>query len=427
MLKIVIAEDAAIEREGLIKNIDWASLGIEVVGAAEDGRQALELIQTHQPDILLTDIKMPLLDGIQLAKQVCGQYPSIKIVFFSGYEDFNFALKAIKSKVCEYILKPYTFIEITNVLRDVAELCWLNKSKLMEEERIRNELLENRTYRESKAFLSLLYGLDKNNRVIEELGLCDTKSTYVLMIARIVKISDNEENNEFIKQRNNIILENILSKHRIFMDGKLFIHREGEFFLLLEGEEQRFQNKSHLEQIGELLREWIRNQMNVELIVGISKPVSDPLLLAECYSHVLEILKLGTIMERVNIIFYDDKYGLEASTRMEKIVFKVKKVIDSRYMESITLKEVAQEVFMSPNHLNMIFKKITGKNINKYLTEVRVAKAAEQLQEVDAVIARVAENVGYKNFAHFSTLFKKNTGYSPIEYRDNRVNLQKKS
>ena len=121
MLKIVIAEDTAIERDGLLNSIDWLSLGIEVVGAAEDGVEAWELIERYKPDIVLTDIKMPLKDGIELAKQVSEKHPMIKITFISGYEDFNFALEAIKSNVSAYILKPYRIQEITDAMKKVAK------------------------------------------------------------------------------------------------------------------------------------------------------------------------------------------------------------------------------------------------------------------------------------------------------------------
>lgn len=428
MLKIVIAEDAAIEREGLVRNIDWAALGMELAGAAEDGVQAWEFVQACRPDLLLTDIKMPLKDGIQLAKQVSEHYPSIKIVFFSGYEDFNFALEAIKSKVCEYILKPYTIAEITGALRKVAELILQEQSKRKEEELIRSKWEESKSYREESAFKALLYGLHESDRAADDLGLRDPKPAYALMLARIVTVPDDGESDDIAKQRNNLLLGNLLKTGEAQFDGgKLFMNREGEFLLLLNEERHDLRNRAMLERIGARLRDWIRTRMNADLVIGVSNPVDDPHGLVDCYKQTLETMKLGAILSKDPILFYEDVNGAEAFTRMDIIVETAKRIIAKRYMEAITLNDIAGEVFMSPNYLNTIFKKVTGKNMNKYLIEVRVAKAVELLQEADAVISRVAASVGYRNIAHFSTVFKKHTGLSPMEYRDNRVKIRNKS
>jgi len=428
MLKIVIAEDAAIEREGLIRSIDWVGLGMELAAAADDGQMAWEFVQLHRPDILLTDIKMPLMDGIQLAKQVNEQYPATKIIFISGHEDFNFALEAIKSKVCEYILKPYTIGEMTNALRTVADLCVKEQNKLREEAFMRSGWEESQAHRQEQLFKALLLGVQSHEAAPEALGFRNPKNGYVLMLVRFMAPAEEGETDDIILQRASLLFQGMVNENAAILHGcKLLMIKEGEFLLLRNDDLQALHDKAEIERIGLHLHDWIKSRLNVEPAIGVSNPVADPNRLAECYKETLQALKLGMILGKVPVRFYADLDAAETLTRMDAIVKKAQRMISKRYMESITLNDIANEVFMSPNYLNMIFKKVTGKNINKYLIEFRVNRAIEQLQEADAVISRIAANVGYKNIAHFSTVFKKHTGLSPMEFRDKHVRIRNKS
>lgn len=108
MLKIFLAEDEVIVRETIKRMIPWEELGVELVGEAADGEMALPLLIRQKPDLLITDIKMPFMDGLTLAKLAKKELPELKIVILSGYDDFNYAKQAISIGVEEYLLKPIT-------------------------------------------------------------------------------------------------------------------------------------------------------------------------------------------------------------------------------------------------------------------------------------------------------------------------------
>ena len=95
MLKVFLVEDESIVREGLRDNIPWQQYGYEFVGEASDGEMALPLIQKTKPDVLLTDIKMPFMDGLSLSRLVHQEFPDMKIIIISGYDDFEYARGAI--------------------------------------------------------------------------------------------------------------------------------------------------------------------------------------------------------------------------------------------------------------------------------------------------------------------------------------------
>lgn len=119
--KVMLVDDEDEIRLGIIKKINWEKFGFKVVGDAENGRDALEKAEKLQPDIVLTDIKMPFMDGLELGEHLGKNMPSTKIVIFSGADDFEYAHKAIKLNVVEYILKPINSIELVEVLKKLKE------------------------------------------------------------------------------------------------------------------------------------------------------------------------------------------------------------------------------------------------------------------------------------------------------------------
>ena len=119
MIKVFLVEDEIVMREGIKKNIPWESEGFEFVGDASDGELAYPLIQKSKPDILITDIKMPFMDGIELSRLVKKDMPDIKIIFLTGYDEFAYAKEAISIGVAEYLLKPITSAQLIEVLHKV--------------------------------------------------------------------------------------------------------------------------------------------------------------------------------------------------------------------------------------------------------------------------------------------------------------------
>ena len=121
MYKILLVDDEILVRDAIRENIDWKSLDCELVGDCENGRQAVEFVQSHKVDVVLTYICMPYMDGMELSEFLHDNYPDILIVIFSGFGEFEYAKKAIRYNVSEYMLKPVTAMELTKVLRNMKE------------------------------------------------------------------------------------------------------------------------------------------------------------------------------------------------------------------------------------------------------------------------------------------------------------------
>lgn len=121
MYRILLVDDEILVRDAIKENIDWEGLGCELTGICENGQQAAEFVKQHPVDIVLTDILMPYMDGMELSHFLHDNYPDIVIVIFSGFGEFEYAKKAIQYNVSEYLLKPVTAMELTEVINKMKD------------------------------------------------------------------------------------------------------------------------------------------------------------------------------------------------------------------------------------------------------------------------------------------------------------------
>lgn len=139
LYRIILVDDEEEVRKSIVRKIGWEETGFQVAGDAENGEDALEKIEALEPDVVLTDIRMPYMDGLTLAERIRQKYPSMKIVIFSGYDDFEYAKQAIKLNVTEYILKPVNVEELTAILKRIK----VNLDQEIEQKRNVSLLREN--------------------------------------------------------------------------------------------------------------------------------------------------------------------------------------------------------------------------------------------------------------------------------------------
>ena len=137
MYRILLVDDEILVRDAIKENIDWKSMDCELVGDCENGKQAAEFVQQHEVDIVLTDILMPYMDGIEFSRFLHDNYPDIVIVIFSGFGEFEYAKKAIQYGVSEYLLKPVTATELTGVIEKMK--------KKVDQQRIEQNKMEKLT------------------------------------------------------------------------------------------------------------------------------------------------------------------------------------------------------------------------------------------------------------------------------------------
>ena len=118
---VLLVDDEEEVTQIIMKKIDWESMGFSVIGSANNGVKALEMVEEFQPDVVMTDIRMPYMDGMELAGRIKAEFPSTKILLFTGFDEFEYAQEAIHLEVEEYVLKPVNASELTRVFTRVKE------------------------------------------------------------------------------------------------------------------------------------------------------------------------------------------------------------------------------------------------------------------------------------------------------------------
>lgn len=139
MYKLIFADDEALVRNNISKLVQWEENGFELAGCCSNGHELLEMVEKDPPDLVITDINMPFISGIEVARQIRSEYPTIKIIFLTGYDDFNYAKQAIDLNVTKYILKPISAHELTACLHEVRRI-------------LDNEHLQSRNIESLKSF-----------------------------------------------------------------------------------------------------------------------------------------------------------------------------------------------------------------------------------------------------------------------------------
>ena len=169
MYKILLVDDEEEVRTSIIKKIDWENNGFTVIGDAENGRDALEKIEQFEPDVVLTDIRMPYMDGLELAAELRRTRPSVKVVIFSGYDDFEYAKQAIQLNIIEYILKPVNARELTEILGKIKMNLDDEFDRLRGETAQRNNMQKNMVVLRENFLSKLVKGKIEKNQIEHDL------------------------------------------------------------------------------------------------------------------------------------------------------------------------------------------------------------------------------------------------------------------
>lgn len=193
MLKVFLVEDEVVMRNGIKNNIPWEQEGFEFVGEASDGELAYPLIKREKPDILITDIRMPFMDGLELSRLVKKELPQIKIIILSGYNEFDYAKTAISIGVTDYLLKPISSAKLLEAVKKVGDMIEKEQDNVRLMERYEKEMEENILQEKHKLWgalasnrLSTIELLEKGQR----LGMDFTASAYMVFLFKLMQEGD---------------------------------------------------------------------------------------------------------------------------------------------------------------------------------------------------------------------------------------------
>lgn len=297
MLKVFLVEDESIVREGLRDNIPWQQYGYEFVGEASDGEMALPLIQKTKPDVLLTDIKMPFMDGLSLSRLVHQEFPDMKIIIISGYDDFEYARGAILVGAEQYLLKPITRAAMQKVLAELKTKIENEREQKTYQEKFQSESREYEQFSRTDFFVKIFEGRMPVQEIYEEasrLSLKINAACYnILMFNLQEKRTEGAagmESEDFARKR-----EELLHYFIRYPENLVFRWNVNTYGVLIKGS---------LEQMPELSARYLENvericqpaQETLDWYVAMGEPVERLSLLAECYSNVNHLFAYRFLM-----------------------------------------------------------------------------------------------------------------------------------
>ena len=464
MTNVLIVDDEKIEREGL-KYLLSREEGERNVFEASNGKQALQIIRSEDIQLVLTDIKMPHMDGLELSRRAKEENPALQIIIFSGYSDFTFAQEAIRYGVTEYILKPVNPEDFHKVIQKAEKVIEQRKKKESREIKGKNFLqqyfLQNYLYSGKLETLEKakdMIDLEKWNGwhcgiLLESDGAFfdtaeETLEEEIQKELRRVSLNLN------LNARQSLLLfQDVYSQQGIL---KLFQPLEEKFY---HPEKHVFSNEDDVlklsvgevqdSQIMQMISEDITRKDTDQLrkhfaclkekyydntkysamyIKFVFSNVIQELFQENQFSgerrleHEIERLyNCRNIMEILevtedNIKEYEAFLDRSMSSSRNEVA-AVKNYIYQHYEEDLNLEMLAEKVYLSSGYLSFIFKKETGMNLNRYIRVFRMEKAKELLCSTNMKVAQVSEHVGFANVSYFCRSFREYYGSSPESYR----------
>lgn len=414
---MLIIDDEYYIRLGIRNAIDWEAIDVSIIGEAEDGEQGLELILKLNPDLILMDIRMPFLDGLQLMEKLAEHQIECGIIILSGYDEFEYAQKAIKNGVIDYLLKPIEKDKLLNVIANASKTIHKRKSthryqKLIAQEisviqmQFLRDLIVGKISSEAEILgklRELEISLDNDNMQIMNIKLDD----YQLLERQL----SSEEIHTLRKTIEYHLSENLLLSRSF--TGILVEIAPDEWAVLL----------SYLANVTDIDREKeLRQSINrtlKELNVAVTYTVS--LSVSQIYNSVTQICqayKTARIANKkfipaTNSVVYPNTDSVEG---IRPEVQEAVQYIKQHFNENITIQAVAEKLYLSPSYLMHIFKNDLGKTFNTFLTDYRIEVAKELLQAPGSHIYEIAKQVGYQDVKYFNKVFKRYTELNPSDY-----------
>ncbi len=364
MYKMMLVDDDYISREGLRDLVHWGKMGIEVAAEAEDGEDALKKFSQIEPEIIITDVVMPGMNGIEFAKKVKMMAPYVQIVMISAHQDIQYLKESMKFNAIDYILKPFNLEEITEAMARVL-------SKIESENQSKKFMHDLDRHFEQSILSEDPEGLaDMQEHISQLCGIGHTAELKKAITDFFLKILE-------YKIESTLFLTSVCSEILIKAMKTVCPGQNSQAIARL---------KSQLNGFGS-----IKSRSQIEEFV------------------MQELLCIDGIANSTK------------ADRSRKAVREAKWIIQNEFSHNITIAQLAQRVFLSPGRLQTIFKKETGQTINDYISAVRMENAKEMLKDSRFKIYEVASRVGYQDTNYFTKIFAKYVGKNPIEYRDGQL------
>lgn len=465
MYKILLVDDEEMVIKSLKATVNWEEYGFEIAGYALSAEEAIEKVEILKPDVVITDIKMPRMNGLELLQMLKAIHPQIYCVVISGHAEFAYIQKSIRLEAVGYCLKPFDADEIAVYLKRIKK----NLDQQESTDDKANYILDyiQSTSTEALSYMHQYYkekGIDFDNTricAIYMIGISKIESLNCFLVMKagyqkyICLISENTINdivNKFVSDHNTAHIG--ISKPISSFDKAAKAVREAkccayQYFCqedcspvittmeykrdmaLLQALERELENKDLgkiQKYIQELSDKFMKGEYNIDYAIRLQniyaswitkhdKENETDLIfeyeaLCEEYPRVFDLLfQIEADYYRLN---HNSTYQNSISNKTFETIFRY---IENNYLKQINITQIAEEFHINTCYFSQLFKKEMGCTFTDYLSKKRIEYAGKLLLDTDLKIYEIAEMAGFSDYFYFSRVFRKLKKCSPTEYR----------
>ncbi|WP_130860485.1 response regulator [Gracilibacillus phocaeensis] len=439
-MKVLIAEDEYLERKAMRKFLEDHFPDMHPIEEAPNGRMAIELAQQLEPDLILMDIKMPGINGLEAIAAIHHELPQTKFIMVTAYDTFDYAKQAMKFGVREYILKPGQKKEILQAIQHVKEeIAQARHIRQSQQELFLAKAIkgEDATALQRELFpqMAMGYFIQSNHplpplsgyviqgQVGLYIGHQEITNAAILTQVRQLQLSLGDRYYIGIGKQYHVLSSLTQSYHQAKQALRQLITAGARHYgfasriaeetspvpafleAIRDGDEQRMQ----------LQIEAILPVADVELFVQVKQ-------ITEAKGIQLPIRREDLLTEAdwrdfIQWVVQEMKSYFQSQEKIEK----ARQYIDGHYHQSLSLVDMAVYAELSTNYFSNLFHEVTGHTFIDYLTEIRIQQAKERLQKHSASLKEISIDIGYKDPNYFSRVFKKHVGMSPKQYQQQIV------
>lgn len=414
---VVVADDEDELREAVCTMIPWERYGFYLVGSASNGLDALQLVEKYEPDLLLTDIRMPFISGIELARQVREVRPATNIAFLSGYDDFEYAKQAIQYNIISYMLKPLTMDGLAAELKVIRQK--IDDQFAMFRQTVPQTSPQNRCANMIMPLVLDDYAdLDSAAQAEEYARQCgllrdeEDRPSYTVMVSTLF----NEEGTNCTVPSFVSSVNTLTSK---YLRGVNFFS-SGKVISVLLGNPSDFDEYLHI--LADEIPQMAARVLGQRCRIGVSRQTRSLGSLHDAYREAMEALRQGDRTESGAQFISDLAPAAKGGSLLCK---RALDTLDQYYMDAgLSLVSLSGMLDVSPNYLSACIKKYAGETFINILIRKRMDAAKELLANPALKIQEISQRCGYTDQHYFGYCFKKYCGESPNAMR-RRLGVEK--
>ncbi len=411
LLKMLIADDEPYVRLGIRKTFNWEELGIEIVGECANGREVMDFVEHTVPHILICDVCMPIMDGLEVMRQLKEKNLNTKTIVLSGHSEFAYAQIALTHGALAYLLKPVDKEELRKEVLKAADTIHSESSKNQYVVELEHAISVSKANYISDILLGRIQG-EANPGILAGTDISDTAFHRARLEIENYEIVMNVFTDKSLDDYEKEILDTFLSVcPPISVDEKLYTAiSPGTWAFIWPGEFTYEELKLKSEEFFNKIKKLI----SFPFLLSFSEKFDDLRDAETAYQQAVQSASNVLLPGKNNF----SMANVESHPIENEHVLKALYFLRKNFNKNIRIEDIAAESHISTYYLMHLFKKETGKTILETITDYRIQSAINLLRNTNKKVINISSEIGYKDFKYFCQVFKQRTGLTPSAYRE---------